>query len=373
MALAMSEALCRALGRVTLSFAAHHRNLVGDRYPELDLVPPLTTLVGQEGAWTTPSDRQQRHLLQELIDGADLVIATGGGYLYERYGPEARIRAYEGLLDAGNRLAFYAQSVGRFSNPALRKRMRAVLEAADLVLLRDQASVDAVRDLGVSRTLHLTADEATLLSPPRPAPRSTDLLVCASLHPWTRGDSVTTPGEMLEAIGTALDRALASGAIRNATLASTVQGLGGPEWALEDDTHAAEQVFAALTTDVRARVRKIDGYVSVREFLALAAAHDKALSMRMHGAILAAIAGTPVVLANGSDKTRDLPSARGGFLISENPSELEPALADLTAQRDVHLERQTAALSELRERAAANAQLVAQLITSSSPPGTQTP
>jgi len=361
-ALAMSEALGRALGRVELSFACHHRNLVGDRYPELDLVPPLTTLVGGEGAWTTAADRQERSRLEKLVDGAELVIATGGGYLYEHYRPEARIRVYESLLDAGKRFGFYAQSVGRFTEPALRERMCAVLEAADLVLLRDQASVEAVRELGVSRTLHLTADEAVLLTPPRAVPRSSDLLVCASLHPWARGESVITPAEVLEAIGTALGRALAAGTIRDVTLASTVQGLGGVEWALEDDACAAEQVLAGLATDVRARVRKIDGYVSVREFLALAAAHDRALSTRMHGALLAAIAGTPVVVVNGSDKTRNL--ALGGFLTVEQPSELDGALAGLAARRDALLEAQRAALSRLRERAAANAELVAELMLS---------
>lgn len=361
-ALAMSETLGGALGQVDLSFACHHRNLVGDRYPELDLVPPLTTLVGGEGAWTTAADSQERRRLEKLVDGAELVIASGGGYLFEHYGPGARVRVYESLLDAGKRLVFYAQSIGRFTEPALRERMRAVLEAADLVLLRDQASVEAVRELGVSRTLHLTADEGALLASPPTVPRSSDLLVCASLHPWARGESVITPAEAIEVIATALGRALAAGTIRDVTLASTVQGLGGVEWALEDDAYAAEQVLAALATDVRARVRKVDGYVSVRQFLALAAVHDRALSMRMHGAILAAIAGTPAVVVNGSDKVRTL--TLGGFLTVAHPRELDAALAGLAARRGALLEAQSAALSRLRERAAVNAQLVAELMTS---------
>ena len=160
--IATTASLKRAIPGARVAISAHHRQLVAGLYPELDLAPPLDAIADVRWPWTTEADITDRGRADELVDDADLILTAGGGYLLERYNPEGRIRVYEELLSRGKRLMFYSQSIGTFEDPELGGRLRAVLEAAELVLVRDevsQAIVTAQRD---PDGVFLTADEAFL-------------------------------------------------------------------------------------------------------------------------------------------------------------------------------------------------------------------
>src|SRR6202042_3138802 len=85
--IAMSAALRREIPSARVPLAAHHRSLVGNRYPGLDLVPPIDGAVGVSWPWTTTEDLAEHEVARRLIDEADLVVASGGGYMLERYLP----------------------------------------------------------------------------------------------------------------------------------------------------------------------------------------------------------------------------------------------------------------------------------------------
>lgn len=367
---ATAASLRREVPGARVKLASHHRGLVGDRYPELDLVPPIDAAVGVTWPWTTAEDLAEREVVERLIDEADLVVAAGGGYMLERYLPEARIRGYEQLLERGKRLVLYAQSIGRFEDPALRSRLAAVLEAAELVLVRDEPSLQIVAEQRRREGLHLTADEAFLFPAPRRLSRPRSLLVTTSDHPWERDSRDEAPeeggGSRAEEIAASLTRILASGSVRHVTLASTTQGLGGARWALEDDSLAAEALRAAMPAHLRNRITLRSGYLTPTEYAGLAAQHGAVISMRMHGSILAAVAGTPTLLANASDKARGLSertegrvqAIRGRSELSRLDDLVAPLLEDPRAARL----RQDAGVQQMRTLAQRNAQLARELL-----------
>jgi polysaccharide pyruvyl transferase WcaK-like protein len=364
--LAMRRSLRRRLPGHRVALACHQRALVGDRYPDLDLVSPLDGLVGVRWPWTSEEDIAGRDELDALLERADLVVVPGGGFLEEHYGPEARIRGWEYLLERGKRLVFYSQTIGAFADPALRERLARVLNAAELVLVRDSASADRVRALGIEP--ELTADEAFLLPRPRRRPRRPrSLLVTASTHPWATPDgAVAVVDEEIERLAETIARLLERGAARRVTLASTTQGLGGERWALEDDGIASRDIYDRLPARLRADVELVSGYVSAGDYLALAAGHTVAISMRMHGAILGAVGGALVVLANLSAKARDLGQrTAGGLHVIRDHAELarvEERLGELLQAPRRARAAQVAALESLRESALRSSRLVAGLV-----------
>jgi polysaccharide pyruvyl transferase WcaK-like protein len=366
--LATTHSLRREIPGARVVLASHHRTLVGQRYPELDLAPPLDALADVSWPWTTTEDVAERDASDLLVEEADLVLAAGGGYMIERYQPEGRIRGYEYLLERGKRLITYSQTIGRFEDRELRSRLGGVLSAAELVLVRDEPSLEVARELRAAEGLHLTADEAFLFPGGRRIARPRSLLVTASMHPWERGgseDELKDDSHLAE-IAASLTRLLASGQVRTVTLASTTQGLGGSGQALEDDTTAADLLLAAIPADRRNRVEIRAGYLTPSEYTTLAAGHTAVISMRMHGAILAALAGTPALLANASDKALSL-SRRSESRIAAiadrgDLTRLDELIAPvLEDPRSARL-RQNAGVEQMRTLARANSKLVAGLL-----------
>ncbi len=363
--IATTHSLQEALPGARVAISAHHRALVGRLYPELDLVPPLDALTGLSWAWTSDEDLAERDVIEEVVAEADLVVAAGGGYLLERYRPEARIRGFEALLERGKRLAFYSQSIGLFRDPDLGARLRRVLKAAELVLVRDQASLDIVEEQRGAEGVHLTADEAFLFPSVRRIARPHSLMVTPSPHPWERGGDNELPDEsFVPEVAAALGRVLSSGRARTITLASTAQGLGGATWAIEDDSVISERIRAAVPAHQRNRVTVRQGYLTPWQYASLAAEHTALISMRMHGAILGGTARTPTVMANASDKALELRRRTGGGIegIADRSeiAKLDELIAPLLEDPDRARRRQNAAVEKMRTLAGRNAQLVAQ-------------
>lgn len=365
--IATTRALQRRLPGARVAISAHHRSLVGNLYPGLDLAPPLDALLGLRWPWTTDEDVDERDVIAELVEKADLVLAAGGGYLLERYLPEARIRGYEALLERGKRLAFYSQSIGRFRDADLGGRLGAVLRAAELVLVRDQLSLEIVGEQRSPEGVHLTADEAFLFPPQRRVARPHSLMVTPSPHPWERGGDNELPEEsFVPEIAAGLSRLLESGLARTITFASTAQGFGGAEWALEDDEAVSDAIVAAVPANWQNRITIQRGYLTPWQYATLAAGHTALISMRMHGAILAATSRTPALMANASDKAGELArrTDEGIPAIADRRDlgRLDGLAASLLEDPRRARRRQNAAVEQMRTLAARNAQLVAALL-----------
>ncbi|WP_437592413.1 polysaccharide pyruvyl transferase family protein [Sorangium sp. So ce1000] len=123
-----------------------------------------------------PEDTRMRHEVERVvpvrsltrmestaeIERLDLFILGGGGILYDR---DAPVYLREALIaeERGIPVAIYAVSAGPLSDPSAKQAVRAALNAADIVTVRDKQGRRLLEDVGVNREIHLTADPALLL------------------------------------------------------------------------------------------------------------------------------------------------------------------------------------------------------------------
>lgn len=98
------------------------------------------------------------------IQRLDLLILGGGGILYD---DEVEIYLREVFVahDLGVPVAIYAVSAGPLANPGARAAVRAALNSAAIITVRDRQGNRILEDVGVTREIHLTGDPALLLVP----------------------------------------------------------------------------------------------------------------------------------------------------------------------------------------------------------------
>jgi colanic acid/amylovoran biosynthesis protein len=126
------------------------------------------------------------HELRKALDGADLVVATGGDTFSSDYGPRSMMRHLRVLRLAqrlGKRTAFLAQSIGPFRTEAELDAWRAVAGKAAVVTVRERRSYDYVtREAGLSsEKVAIVADPAFTLAP-APVERVATLRRWVGLH-----------------------------------------------------------------------------------------------------------------------------------------------------------------------------------------------
>lgn len=123
-----------------------------------------------------PEDTKVRHQVERVvpvrnltrmestaeIERLDLFILGGGGILYDR---DAPVYLREALIaeERGVPVVIYAVSAGPLSDPSAKQAVRAALNAADVVTVRDKQGRRLLEEVGVNREIRLTADPALLL------------------------------------------------------------------------------------------------------------------------------------------------------------------------------------------------------------------
>jgi colanic acid/amylovoran biosynthesis protein len=254
----------------------------------------------------------------EAYQWADVVVATGGTYLVEQYDLGQRLFDMETAVALGRPLVLYTQSLGPFKSSANRRRLRAILRKAALVLLRDERSVQHVRDLGVRHNrIRTTPDAAFALADDELATRSLTKAplsrphprVAISVRPWNYFAS-GSPEEGMARYRESFT-ALVVHFVRRyeaeVTFLSTCQGAPG----YHDDSQLAAEIAAALPDDIRRNVRVNSDFHSPGALIDLLRGFDCVVSTRMHLAILALGVGTPVWPVAYEFKTTELCRALG--------------------------------------------------------------
>ncbi len=131
-----------------------------------------------------PSATQREHGVRAVSRGlgsaflrgreSDVLISGGGGLLQDATSwrsPLYYLTVMRLARAAGVRVACVGQGIGPLHRGFVRRLVRNGLSRVDAVAVRDQASQEALRELGVRRPVEVTADLAFLL--PRPTAEAT--------------------------------------------------------------------------------------------------------------------------------------------------------------------------------------------------------
>ncbi len=304
--------------------------------------------------------------LRHLGDPDGIVVDLSGDMLTEDYGLGVGISHFVPLVQAqllGTPVVVCAQSVGPFKR--LRPLARAVLSRCHLVTLRDEISLDHVRDLDVDATV--TADIAFLLEPDE---RSADLVLsryCLTDRPFLavsvspilekRFESRNPGRRFADVVAQGLEPAITAGL----AIAFVPHVTGpGPD---KDDRIAAARVAAHLG----GRCVQITEEMSPATTKGVIGRAEGIVGCRMHANIAALSQGVPVAALSYSHKTAGI---MAGFdqadMVLDGSSldsdKIRRMVAELVNRRSERARQITSALPTIREQAKANFTAIENLI-----------
>lgn len=252
-------------------------------------------------ARTVLSSTEQRDIAE--YKNADLIVSSGGTYLVENYSLAARIFDYQLSIYLEKPLVFFTQSLGPFADPSNRTALRPIFDSSLAILVRDEPSVVNLEELGVSRTkIHVAADAAFALSDPRAVEAAgsdgvrpqRNLRVVISVREWRHFKAVQ-PAEGMAQYVDAIRKMtvhLVEKHSAEVTFLSTCQGM--PEY-WTDDSKLAQLIVDGLPDSIRRLVLVDSSFHRPADLRAKLKEYDLVIATRMHMAILALGAGTPVL------------------------------------------------------------------------------
>lgn len=249
----------------------------------------------------TPRDGIRAELaLAPAMFRADLVTLGGGDLIRETRRNPAPATYWLARLRLAHLLrrpvAVLGISVGELRSPALREEVARGLRACRLVAVRDADSAGRLADLGVeARVMGDLALEAPLSGAIAPAtssaPRPPRIgLVPRAIDDRGPGQDVAAMEAARARLVAALDGVVASTGAEVHVIPFRVRARPGMS---DDDAEAGEALASTAATG--AAWRRQARPDSAADFASLVAGLDLVVSVRLHGLILAAAAGRPVV------------------------------------------------------------------------------
>jgi colanic acid/amylovoran biosynthesis protein len=264
---------------------------------------------------------------------SDFVVTTGGTYLVEHYDFSKRLFEFEKDFRLGKPLVFFTQSLGPYQQSENRKKMKAVVEQADLVLLRDEKSKNNLIEIGVTQEkLEVVADSVFALADIQAltemdlgAPRNgKNLRVAISVRDWAHFEGRSTEDGMRmykESVSAAI-KALVNVRKAEVVFLSTCQGIAEYQY---DDSQVAQIIWNELDEDVRAHVSVDNSFNDPESLMKKVRTFDFVISTRMHMAILSMGVGVPVLPISYEFKTTELYSGIEQSRWVTDISEIDPA------------------------------------------------
>ena len=236
---------------------------------------------------------------------ADLVTLGGGDLLREQADGVVPALNWLSRLRVPLRLrrpvALVGVSVGELTTPRVVDEVRGYLERIELVAARDAASATRLRELGAREVVQIGDLALEALERLPAAPRAMGApprigVATRGIH--GRGPSVAKDaGARLQgSLAGALDRVVAE-------TGATIELLPfrAKPGVRDDDTRAGDALAAAATTG--GRWVRHEPPSTAADFGRLAAGLDLVVSVRLHGAVLGAAAGRPVLALAYDPKT----------------------------------------------------------------------
>lgn len=246
---------------------------------------------------------------------ADLVAYSGGTSLVEQYDLDPKLFELEIARLLGRPVILLPQSLGPFADARNQRRVRAVVADAARVLVRDQRSLDHLKDIGAdTSSTHVVPDVVFSLtgerslarlrhreSPDRPQ-IAVSVRDCRRFFEGSTAERDAQEDRYEQAVAD-LATYLVSTVGASVTFISTCQGLPG-YWT--DDSKVALRVAARMDSSAQDAVRVDRAYHGTNELIDRLGETDLVVSTRLHGAILALASGTPILPISYEFKTHEV-------------------------------------------------------------------
>lgn len=259
--------------------------------------------------WLLPL--RQRLYLKEYAE-ADMIVSSGGTYLKEEYGITSQVCDYQLTLILKRPLVFFTQSLGPFRSVGNRKVMRSIFNRSSLILVRDNQSLENIKNLGTKEIdMYQCADAAFALAEASPiynryyiSPvRNKPLRIAISVRKW-KHFSIYSNEEgwkrYRHAIAKAVTKLVQQGF--EVTFMSTCQGIS----VYDDDANEAQTIISLLEANIASQIILIKDFIRHDELIRRLKEYDMCIATRMHMCILSLISGVPVLPISYEFKTKEL-------------------------------------------------------------------
>lgn len=250
---------------------------------------------------------------------ADIVISTGGQFITDAYFPgKLGVLAEFALCNLLDTPVFvYGQTLGPFDSTPYSGLIRRVLNDVEMIITRDEPSVDYLEGLGVEDPpIYSRADPAFSMSlehETRPLEHhiggavptfddTDDLVVSISTRHWPYFETEDGQERYFETIAETADH-LVSELDARVVFASTCTGLGGYH---TDDRIPAHEILAMMEHGKSEAVELVSGEYTPQQLVSLFGSVDVHIGTRMHSNIFAILGGTAVVPIEYQFKTTGL-------------------------------------------------------------------
>jgi polysaccharide pyruvyl transferase CsaB len=332
-----------------------------NQMPDLNIVV-LSVKPGQtaERYGVEAADRLNLTAIINALKSCDLLISGGGSLLQDVTGPLS-IPYYLGIVALakmmGKPVMFYAQGIGPINKTLGKTLTRLVVNSVDMITLRDTASADLLRQLGVNRPpVEVTADPVFGLE----ADAAVDQAhVFASLG-LQSADSPLTGIFVREWFGQQNYKKAVAG-LADSLIEKGRQVLFVPMQHPVDAATACE-----IAGMMKNRPLVIDKGLGLKQVMALVKSMDIVVGMRLHALIIAALCAVPMVGISYDPKVAEFLDSIGQPGIKDIEAVTTDRLIDMVDDVIGNRENITKNLTEisagLREKALRNSEIAARLL-----------
>lgn len=252
---------------------------------------PEDTLERHDVARAVPVRELTRDEARDEIRRLDLLILGGGGILYDR-GVHNYLRIVTLAHELDVATMVYAVSAGPLEDRATQKAVRAALERAAIVTVRDRHARALLEEIGVRREIIVTADPALLLDAeplPDGALEREGLDVANKLV----GVSVREPGPAAPDIDVEHYHELLANAADFMIDRLDARVVFVPMERNREDLQHSHAVLARMQHAACATI--VEGEYSAGQLRSLIGNFEFAIGMRLHFLIFAALEGVPFI------------------------------------------------------------------------------
>ena len=232
------------------------------------------------------------------LKGTDLFVFGGGSLLQDATSVKSVVWYTLMVLLArrrSRRVLWWGQGIGPLQSGVSQKLVRLIANQADALTVRDSASAQLLKEIGVQKPVEVVADPAFALQPP---PTETSVLPAPCLF--------------------------APRAWKNDALGRMIKGNAGDFWkTFEEKTGAPTLILPMHLPDDAKYARQLPGgdklqvtdwneaHSSVVQTLGLVAKSRSVVAMRLHALIFAARCGVPFVALSYDPKVDAIATASG--------------------------------------------------------------
>jgi colanic acid/amylovoran biosynthesis protein len=235
---------------------------------------------------------------------ADLIISSPGGFIHDFYHIDGRLSGFQLALDFKKKIILFAQSIGPFWKTESISKISQIFPKISAIILREKISMNHLIKCGVeSDNLFLTTDAAFLLHK-----YYTNLYIkktgevkkiVMSFREWPI--NVSNNENMLKKI-VAFCKYLIVNGDKHIYFLSTCQCISDTI----DDSVLAEKILNSFSESEKKYLTIIKERYSAIELIKKYSYFDAYIGMRLHGAILSMLGGTPAMAIGYEDKTKGI-------------------------------------------------------------------